>query len=41
MILKRIRGEAGTDYFILLTRACLLVGIFDAHCRHVISGRTR
>ena len=30
MILKRIRGTAGTDYFILITPACPQIGTLDA-----------
>ncbi|WP_268245769.1 hypothetical protein [Ignatzschineria indica] len=41
MILKRIRGTAGTDYFALITTACPQVGISDAYFRHAIWGRTR
>ncbi|MDM1546204.1 hypothetical protein HX037_10035 [Ignatzschineria indica] len=40
-ILMKVRGAAGTHYFILITSACLQFGIFDAHCRHVIFGRIR
>ncbi|WP_133243455.1 hypothetical protein [Ignatzschineria cameli] len=38
---KKVRGAAGTDYFILFTTACPQTGIFDVSCRRVIYGRTR
>ncbi|WP_286483408.1 hypothetical protein [Ignatzschineria indica] len=40
MILKKVHGAAGTDYFTLLTSACPQFSIFNAPCRHAVSGKT-
>ena len=34
---KKIRGAAGTDYFILFTSACPQIGIFNALMLGIIS----
>ncbi|MDM1545207.1 hypothetical protein HX037_04840 [Ignatzschineria indica] len=38
IVLKKIRGAAGTDHLNLFTGACPRVGIFDANCRRVLYG---
>ena len=38
IVLKKIRGAAGTDHLNLFTGACPRVGIFDTNCRRVVYG---